>query len=77
MPHVIVKLAVGKSEQQKIGLTEAIVKDLMNVLDSKEENISVALEEIEPKEWTEKVYKPDIKAKWENLYKKPGYAPAE
>jgi 4-oxalocrotonate tautomerase len=32
MPHVIVKLWPGKSEQQKRRLTEAIVKDVMNVL---------------------------------------------
>jgi hypothetical protein len=30
MPHVIVKLAAGKSEQQKIRLVEAIVKDVIN-----------------------------------------------
>ena len=32
MPHVIVKLWPGKSEQQKRRLTEAIVKDVMHVL---------------------------------------------
>ena len=32
MPHVVVKLWPGKSEQQKARLSEAIVKDVMNVL---------------------------------------------
>ena len=32
MPHVIVKLWPGKSEQQKVRLAEAIVKDVMDVL---------------------------------------------
>ena len=32
MPHVIVKLWPGKSEQQKARLSEAIVKDVVKVL---------------------------------------------
>ncbi len=73
MPHVIVKLWPGKSEQQKARLTEAIVKDVMSVLDYGEESVSVAIEEVKPQDWAEKVYKPDIVDHSENLYKKPGY----
>ena len=36
-------------------------------------SVSVGFEEISSKEWKEKVYKPDIKDKWDKLYKKPGY----
>jgi hypothetical protein len=42
MPHVIVKLWPGKSEKQKTRLSEAIVKDVMNVLNYGEESVSVA-----------------------------------
>ena len=42
MPHVIVKLWPGKSEQQKTALAEAITKDVMNILNYGEESISVA-----------------------------------
>ena len=73
MPHVIVKLWPGKSEQQKARLTEAIAKDVTDVLGYGEESVSVALEEVEPEDWAEKVYKPDIVSKPEQLYKKPGY----
>lgn len=73
MPHVIVKLWPGKSEQQKTQLTEQIVKDVMESLGSKKETISVAIEEFDPQEWTEKVYNPEIVAKANTLYKKPGY----
>jgi 4-oxalocrotonate tautomerase len=31
------------------------------------------MEEIEAKEWAEKVYKPDIQQKLDKLYKKPEY----
>ena len=73
MPHVVVKLWPGKSEQQKARLAEAIVKDVMDVFDYGEEAVSVAIEEVEPQDWAEKVYKPDIVNSSEKLYKKPGY----
>jgi 4-oxalocrotonate tautomerase len=73
MPHVIVKLWPGKSEQQKARLAEAIAKDVMDVLGYGEESVSVAMEEVEPRDWAEKVYKPDIVSKPDQLYKKPGY----
>ena len=70
MPHVIVKLWLGKSENQKRRLAEAITKDVMNVLNYGEESVSVAMEEVKSGNWTETVYKPDIKDKWDQLYKK-------
>ncbi len=73
MPHVIVKLWPGKSERQKALLTEAIVKDVMNVLNYGEESVSVAIEEVPARDWAEKVYRPDIVENSEKLYKKPGY----
>jgi 4-oxalocrotonate tautomerase len=73
MPHVFVKLWPGKSEQQKARLAEEIVKVVMNVLNYGEESVSVAVEEVKPQDWAEKVYKPDIVNNWEKLYKKPGY----
>ena len=73
MPHVIVKLWPGKSEQQKTRLAEAITKDVTEILNYGEHSVSVAMEEINPKEWAEKVYRPEIKNNLNNLYKKPGY----
>ena len=73
MPHVIVKLWPGKSEQQKRRLAEAITRDVATVLTYGDESVSVALEEVTPAEWAEKVYRPDIVEKAATLYKKPGY----
>ena len=73
MPHVIVKLWPGKSEQQKRRLAAAITKDVASVLNYGDESVSVALEEIAAAEWGEKVYRPDIVEKAATLYKKPGY----
>ena len=73
MPHVIVKLWPGKSEQQKKRLAQAIANDVMTVLNYGEESVSVAIEEVEPEEWAEKVYRPDIVGNSKRVYKKPGY----
>ena len=73
MPHVIVKLWPGKSEQQKVRLAEKIVEDLTTVLNYGEESVSVAFEEVDSQDWAEKVYQPDIVRNSDRLYKKPGY----
>jgi 4-oxalocrotonate tautomerase len=73
MPHVVVELWPGKSEDQKKRLAEAITKVVMNILHYGEESISVAMEEVKPHAWVEGVYKPEIKNKWTKLYKEPGY----
>jgi 4-oxalocrotonate tautomerase len=73
MPHVIVKLWPGKTEEQKTRLAEEIVRDVTKVLNYGEESVSVSIEEVEPRDWAEKVYRPDIMNNPERLYKKPGY----
>ena len=73
MPHVIVKLSPGKSEEQKRRLADAISKDVMNILNYGEESVSVAIEEVSSRSWAEKVYKPDILDNSDKLYKKPEY----
>lgn len=73
IPHVIVKLWPGKSEKQKSRLSEGITRLLMTVLNYREESVSVAMEEVKPDQWMEKVYKPDILGKLQQIYKNPGY----
>jgi 4-oxalocrotonate tautomerase len=75
MPHVIVKLYSGRSEQQKEKLAAEITKAVMTTLNYGEESVSVAIEDVEPHDWAEKVYKPDILARPDTIYKKPGYNP--
>jgi len=73
MPHVIVKLWPGKSEQQKERLADAIARSVMEVLNYGEESVSVGFEEVRARDWKDQVYQPDIQDKWEKLYKRPGY----
>ncbi|WP_407178540.1 tautomerase family protein [Bradyrhizobium sp. STM 3562] len=75
MPHVIVKLYSGKSERQKQMLAQAITDAVTKTLNYGEESVSVGIEDVEPKDWTERVYGPDIIGKPDTIYKKPGYDP--
>ncbi len=73
MPHVVVKLWPGKRERQKTELADAITRDVMKILGHGEDAVSVAFEEVEAGDWAERVYRPEIRDKWDQLYKKPGY----
>ena len=75
MPHVIVKLHAGRSEQQKARLAQEVTKAVMAGANCAEQSVSVSIEDIAPEEWVEKVFKPDIMARSDTLYKKPGYNP--
>lgn len=75
VPHVIVKLWPGKSDDQKQRLSDAIVRDVTDIFDYGEESVSVAFEEVAPDEWSERVFHPDILGKWDSLAKEPGYGP--
>ena len=77
MPHVIVKLYPGRSEQQKTRLADEITKDVVAIIGCEAKVVSVAFAEIKPEDWAEKVYKPDILDNPHQLYKKPGYNPFE
>ena len=73
MPHVIVKLWPGKTEQQKSRLTDAIVRNVCDALGYGPDSVSVGFEEVSASDWDDKVFGPDIAAKWDALTKKPGY----
>ena len=74
MPHVTVKVRTGTPEDKKKQLAEAIVEDVVDIVGSGRESISVAIEEVDPKDWKEKVYDPLIRREMDTLYKKPGYS---
>lgn len=76
MPHIIVKLWPGKTEEEKIELTEKFVQVMEDVMGVPERSISLSIEEVPKELWTKEVYDADIMGKPENLYKKPGYTPS-
>ncbi len=75
MPHVIVKLVAGRTDQQKARIAADITRAIMTGAETSEEAVSVAFEDVAKEDWVETVYKPDIIGKWQTLSKKPGYDP--
>jgi 4-oxalocrotonate tautomerase len=75
MPHVIIKLQTGRSEQQKAKIGEEVTKAIMSGANCTEAAVSICIEDINADDWVEKVYKPDIIQKRDTLYKNPGYNP--
>jgi 4-oxalocrotonate tautomerase len=75
MPHIIVKLWPGRTEEQKNRLAEEIAKDVAAIAGCEDKSVSVAFEEVAPEDWPEEVYRPDILEKADTLYKRPGYNP--
>lgn len=73
MPHIIVKLWPGRTEEMKQNLADKLATDVAEILAVDMDDISVSLEEVAPMDWTENVYQKEILEKRENLYKKPEY----
>ena len=67
MPHVIVKFYPGRSGEQKRQLANEIVKSVVEIAGCEEKSVSIAIEEVEPDDWAEKVYQPDIIGNEEKL----------
>lgn len=72
MPHVVVKLFPGRTDEQKQSCAQKIVEALGETLGCPEGSVSVAFHDVAKKDW-EKVYETEILRQGENLYKKPGY----
>jgi 4-oxalocrotonate tautomerase len=73
MPHVIVKMQAGRTEQQKAKLAQEVTRAVISALGCKEDSVSVGIEDVAPSDWTALVYQPDILGKAETIYKKPNY----
>lgn len=72
MPHVIIKLWPGRSDEVKNDLAKAIALDVAKGLNVEMGDVSVAFEEVSRDDWGEQVYKKEIKDNT-NVYLKPEY----
>jgi 4-oxalocrotonate tautomerase len=77
MPHVIIKLQSGRSAEQKIKIAKDVSEALVASANCGEDAVSVSIEDVEPRDWVEKVYKPDILGKPDTIYRQPGYNPLQ
>jgi 4-oxalocrotonate tautomerase len=77
MPHVIIKMLPGRSEEQKTQLANTISKDIVAIVRCGEESVSVTIEDVQSSDWTDKVYETDISdaASRGTLYRRPAYDP--
>ncbi|WP_319517630.1 tautomerase family protein [uncultured Martelella sp.] len=75
MPHISVKMLAGRSDVEKKRLSEALTLAVINTLGASEKSVSVSVDDIDPAEWTEKIYKTEIMGHPQSLIKKPGYQP--
>ncbi|EKZ95361.1 4-oxalocrotonate tautomerase [Cupriavidus sp. HMR-1] len=75
MPHVVIKMFPGPSEDKKRGLADRITKALIESIGTANESVSVAIEEVSSSRWMADVYRPEIEPNMGQLYKRPGYKP--
>jgi 4-oxalocrotonate tautomerase len=69
MPHVIIKLYPGRSEDVKRALATRINQAVIDSLKVPDEVISIAIEEVAKDAWDEQVKKVDIVPKQKSIYK--------
>lgn len=74
MPHIVLKMLEGRSEEAKSEVAAALAEVLHAKLGLKEGSVSVAIHEFAPKSWKDSVYDPEIMAEPEKLVIKPGYS---
>lgn len=73
MPHVILKLYKGRSEDLKVKIANEVAKTVAKETGLSTDSVSVAIEEYDKDKWPALVYKNDILDKKDTIYKKPGY----
>lgn len=72
MPHIIVKLWPGRTDELKSNLAKKIAYDVAEELKVDIGDVSVAFEEVNRNDWGEEVYKKEIKDN-KNVYFNPNY----
>lgn len=72
MPHIVVKLWPGHSEEEKVAMTHALVEAASRTLHAQPEWFTVGVEEVSPEVWEAKVVAPEINGKADTLYFRQG-----
>ena len=72
MPHVVVKMYPGRSNEIKENLAKKIAACVVEELGAKPGVVSVAIEDVQPDDWMEQVYDKEIRNNG-NVFVKPDY----
>lgn len=75
MPHVIVKMYEGKGLPEKQALAEAVAETVAS-FGYDVRKVSVSIDDVQPADWMETVYQPDIMDRRASLVRAPSYGPA-
>ena len=73
MPHVEIKCFSGRTEEQKRRCAERVADDIAAILGCEISSVSVAIKDVDEKDWEEEVWDKNIIPDKDYLYKKPGY----
>jgi 4-oxalocrotonate tautomerase len=73
MPHIVVKMFSGQSDETKQALADSLAEAMMKTLGSPPHSISVGIEDVPQPEWMANVYEPEIAGRSDTLFRKPGY----
>lgn len=74
MPHITVKhFPVPLDDQRRSALVAALTTAVTEALGCAENVVSIALEPVDPADWQERVYQPEIVARAALLCKRPDY----
>lgn len=73
MPHVEIKCFSGRTEEQKRRCAEKVAEDIFAILGCEMSSVSVAIKDIDEKDWKEQVWDKHVIADKDYLYKELGY----
>ena len=84
MPHVILKMVEGRTEEQKKALADALTRAVTTTLGCSEDLVSVAIEDFKDAEWmsgakTLAIHSASLKSSiaTDTIYRMPGYGPED
>lgn len=75
MPHLVLKMAPGRSDAMKERLADRLTAAITDVLGLQDSSVSILFEEVGRDDWMAQVYGPEIEALADRLIRKPGYGP--
>lgn len=75
MPHVVLKMYPGVTEEQKAKIAEEITGVITRITEKDPIYVTVDIRDVATKDWNEDVYRAEIIPNLDKLYKKPGYNP--
>lgn len=73
MPHVEIKCFPGRSKEQKTDCAQKVAQVIAETLGCKTTSVSVAIKDVEEKDWKSQVWDSQIIPDQNVLYKKPEY----